>query len=155
VARETRIVTAFLGSLAVIMVVYWTLWFVDRSSVASEMAPYYYRFEDAFPLADGLLTAWILLTAWSLARRSPRALLFGLMGTGAGLSLFCMDALFDLEHGIWFNGAGGTIEFFINVVTFVAATSLGGWLWRRRDDLGAPTDGRASGGQAGSAGTGG
>ena len=47
-----------------------------------------------------------------------RAALFWLLaGGGAGLYLFAMDVLYDLQHGVWGKGGNGVIELVINVVT--------------------------------------
>jgi hypothetical protein len=117
------------------MVTYWTLWFTHRSWVASSSTPLYYGFENSFPLADALLTLSVLATIYSLTTRRSGALLFGLMGSGAGLYLFAMDVLFDLEHGIWSRGTNGAIELAINVVTLSASVALARWLWTRRGEL--------------------
>lgn len=114
------------------MVLYWSLWFADRSLVASEHARYYYDFENAFPLADGLVTLAMLATAGALRRGKSTALLTGLLAAGGGYYLCGMDVLFDIEHGIWTKGAGGAIELMINVLTLVAATGLTRWLWTTR-----------------------
>jgi hypothetical protein len=125
------VVVALLG-LVILTVVYWMLWFSDRALVASESTVSYYNFENAFPLADGLLAVAVLATAWCLWRRRSEALLFGLLAAGGGYYLFSMDVLFDLEHGIWFKGTGGGIELVINLITVGATTWLTLWLWRHR-----------------------
>ena len=56
-------------------------------------------------------------------------------GGGAGIYLGCMDALYDVEHGIWGRGAGGAIELVIVIVTFAFSISLLRWGWRRRHTL--------------------
>ena len=122
-------------ALAAIIVTYWVLWFVHRSLVASETSSVYVNFEQAFPLADGFIVVFLLLSAWALRRRSPTALLYLLLGAGAGFYLGGMDVLFDLEHGIWSHGANGVIELAINVLTFAAAWSIARWTWHRRRDL--------------------
>lgn len=121
------------------MVAYWTLWFADRGSVASESATYYYDFENAFPLADGLLTVAVLLTAWRLWCGDRGALLWGLLAAGGGVYLFGLDILFDLEHGIWGRGAGGAIELVINLLTVSASCGFATWLWRHRQALEEPS----------------
>jgi hypothetical protein len=74
--------------------------------------------------------------ASTLSRRSPLALLWLLAGGGAGLYLFGMDVLYDLENGIWWNsGAGGVVELVINVVTLVVSVWLLRWAWQRREPL--------------------
>jgi hypothetical protein len=137
---SSRRVRASCYVLAAIIVLYWIAWIAHRSLVASQNTRVYVNFEQAFPLADGIIVACLLLAAWSLRRGSERALLFLLLGAGGGFYLFSMDVLFDLEHGIWFKGANGAIEFAINVLTLVAAISLTRWTWIRRHTLGASPD---------------
>jgi hypothetical protein len=122
--------------LAVIVVGYWITWAVARSAVAVERRPAYVEFEQAFPLADGLVTACLLAGAEALWRRRTTALLWFLVGGGAGAFLGCMDLLYDVEHGLWGKGSNGLTELCIVVVTFIAATSLVGWAWYHRAELG-------------------
>lgn len=121
--------------LAAIIVLYWVLWYSHRSLVASENSTVYANFEQAFPLADGFIVACLVLAATSLRRRAPSALLFLLVGAGAGFYLCAMDVLFDLEHGIWGKGANGVVELCINVATLLAAALLARWTWSHRRDL--------------------
>ena len=121
--------------LAIIIVLYWVLWYSHRSLVASENSKLYVNFEQAFPLADGFIVACLVLAAISLQRRAPTALLFLLVGTGAGFYLCAMDVLFDLEHGIWVKGANGVIELCINILTLLAASVLSRWTWSHRREL--------------------
>jgi hypothetical protein len=46
-----------------------------------------------------------------------------------------MDALYDLEHGIWGKGANGVVELVINVVTLALSVIVASWTWGRRDEL--------------------
>jgi len=121
--------------LAVVIVLYWVFWFTRRSLVASETSMVYVDFEQAFPVADGFIVACLVLGATSLRRRSPSALLFLLVGAGAGFYLCAMDVLFDVEHGIWGKGANGVIELCINVLTLFAAIMLSSWTWSHRREL--------------------
>jgi hypothetical protein len=133
---ERRRVVVVLVAGVVVMLAYWTAWYADRSLVASNSRSAYYEFENAFPLADAWLTLTLIAAAWALSRRSPLALLWLLAGGGAGLYLFGMDVLYDLENGIWWNsGAGGVIELVINVVTLLVSTWLLRWAWQRREPL--------------------
>lgn len=134
-SSRRRVVVVLVAGV-VLMVAYWTAWYADRSLVASNSRHAYYEFENAFPLADGWLTVALLGAAWTLRRRSPLALFWLLAGGGAGLYLFGMDVLYDLENGIWWNsGAGGVIELVINVVTLVVSVWLMRWAWVRRTAL--------------------
>ncbi len=121
--------------LALMIVAYWVLWFAHRSLVASENTRVYMNFEQAFPLADGFIVSFLLLSAWALRRGSSLAVLFLLLGAGSGFYLGGMDVLFDLEHGIWLKGSNGIIELCINIATFVAATTLARFTWRARRAL--------------------
>ena len=128
------VITALLAG-ALLDVLYWTLWFGARSTVASETTHAYYDFENAFPLADAWLFVCLVAGAYALWRRRPSALFWLLAGGGAGLYLFAMDVLYDLEHGIWAKGGGGLFELFINIVTAVVSIALLRWAWRRRESL--------------------
>lgn len=121
--------------VAVVTVAYWVLWFSHRSVVASETRPAYYEFENAFPLADGWIVLALMGAAWTLRRGRPAALGWLLAGGGAGLYLFCMDVLYDLEHGIWGKGSNGVIELAINLATLALSLGLLRWTWRRRRAL--------------------
>ena len=122
--------------LAIIMVAFWTAWFIHRSVVASSTSYYYVAFENAFPVADGLLTAAVVAGAVSLRRQRATAVLWLLLGAGAGFYLAGMDILFDVEHQIWWTkGAGGWIELSINIITVSASVSLTRWTWRHRGEL--------------------
>lgn len=121
------------------MIAYWVLWFTARDVVASNDRPAYVEFEDAFPLADAWLTVCLIGAAITLRARRPSALLWLLAGGGAGLYLFGMDVLYDLEHGIWWrSGAGGVIELVINLLTLAVGLGLLRWAWRRREALLSP-----------------
>lgn len=133
---QRRRVVVVLFVAVVLLVAYWVVWYADRSLVASNSRAAYYEFENAFPLADGWLAVCCAGAAHSLARRSPLALLWLLAAGGAGLYLFGMDVLYDLENGIWWDsGAGGVIELVINVVTGTVSVALLRWTWRHRRPL--------------------
>ena len=133
--QRRRVVVVLIAGVA-LMLAYWTAWYADRSLVASNHRSAYYEFENAFPLADGWLTVALLGAACALRRRSPLALFWMLAGGGAGLYLFGMDVLYDLENGIWWNsGAGGVIELAINVITLVVSVWFLRWAWQRREPL--------------------
>lgn len=124
------------GSIALAaLVAYWSLWYLARDLVESKSTQAYYDFENAFPLADAWLGLCVLLAMVTARRGSPLALLWLLAGGGAGVYLFCMDVLYDLEHGIYTHGAGGLIELAINLLTLGLSTYFLRWAWRRRDAL--------------------
>jgi len=141
---ERRRVVVVLVLAVVLVVAYWVTWYAARSAVASNSRSAYYEFENAFPLADGWLVLASAAAAWSLTRRSPAALFWLIAGGSAGIYLFGMDVLYDLENSIWWDsGAGGVVELGINVVTLVVSAWLMTWAWRRRTALLA--DGRSAG----------
>ena len=138
--RRGLVVVLLLVALAIV-VAYWAAWYGHRSWVASSTDPSYEDFENAFPLADAWLALTALLAARSLQLHRPTALLWLLCAGSAGVYLACMDVLYDLEQGIWWEGGGGgLLELVINLITVsgsVAGLVLG---WRFRDALLAPAD---------------
>jgi hypothetical protein len=131
-----RLVLVTLVSSAALMAVYWTLWFTARGAVASNHRPAYVEFEDAFPLADAWVTYCLLAGWWAIRRGRDVAVLWLLAGGGAGLYLFGMDVLYDLERGIWWRwGAGGVIELVINLLTLTVSAGVMRWAWRHRVEL--------------------
>lgn len=116
-------------------VVYWTLWFTQRDWIASEKRQAYYDFENAFPLADAWLGLACLLALVTLHRRRPSALLWLLCSGSAGLYLFGMDFLYDVEHGIFAKGGGGAFEAVIVALTLVFSVTILTWSWRHRGEL--------------------
>lgn len=131
-----RLVVALLVLAAVLVVAYWATWYGHRSWIASSTDQAYEDFENAFPLADAWLAGTALLAAWALQTGRPSALLWLLCAGSAGVYLVCMDVLYDLQHGIWWEGGGGgVVELIINLLT--ASGSLGGLVlgWRYREAL--------------------
>lgn len=124
------------GTVAlVVLAAYWTLWFTARDVVASDSTESYVAFENAFPLADAWLGVCVLLALEAAHRRRPTALLWLLCAGGAGVYLFCMDVLYDLQHGTYGKGAGGLVELGINLLTLGLSVQFLRWAWRRRDAL--------------------
>ncbi len=131
-----RRIVRLLVAVVLLIVAYWVAWYADRSLVASSSRAAYEEFENAFPLADGWLAFATLAAAWSLRRRSPLALLWLLCAGSAGLYLFGMDVLYDLENGIWWSsGSGGGIELAINILTLTLSSWILWWSWRHREAL--------------------
>ncbi len=116
-------------------ITYWTLWFADRSSIASEHTTAYYDFENAFPLADFWLGAACVLALVTLRLRRPSALLWLLASGSAGLYLAGMDFLYDVEHGIFAKGGGGAFEAVIVALTVFFSITVLTWSWRHRGEL--------------------
>jgi hypothetical protein len=131
--------TVVLVAVAVLIAAYWAAWFAHRSLVASETTVPYVQFENAFPLADGWLALCLVAGAWCLHMRRRAALLWLVAGGGAGLYLFGMDVLYDLQHGVWGKGANGIVELVINLLTLGLSLFVLRWSWLRRDELLAPS----------------
>ncbi|MEU6579398.1 hypothetical protein [Nocardia sp. NPDC046763] len=129
---RNRVLMVLAASL-LILIAYWVLWFTARGAVASNERPAYIEFENAFPLADAWLAVCMIAAAIALIKRHATALLWLLAGGGSAIYLFSLDALYDLENGIWWrSGAGGLIELGINVITLTVGVGLLRWTWRRR-----------------------
>jgi hypothetical protein len=130
-----RTVQAMLVVAIVLDIAYWTIWFTHRDWIASEQREAYYEFENAFPLADLWLGIACVLALVTLRRRRESALFWLLCAGSAGLYLFAMDLLYDLENGIFTKGAGGAFEAVIVVLTLVFSVTLLTWSWRHRGEL--------------------
>jgi hypothetical protein len=133
--RSRRAMAGLLLAAALLIVAYWVAWLTHRSLVASETGVAYTQFEDAFPLADGWLALCLVAASYCLLTARRAALFWLLAGGGAGLYLFAMDVLYDLQHGIWGKGSNGVIELIINLVTLGLSVFVLRWAWVRRDDL--------------------
>ncbi len=124
------------GAVAVtVLVAYWALWYLARDQVQSDSTQAYYDFENAFPLADAWLGVCVLLAVRAVRAGSPTGLLWLLAGGGAGVYLFCMDVLYDLEHAIYAKGVAGVVELGINVLTLGLSVWFLRWAWSRREAL--------------------
>jgi hypothetical protein len=136
-----RLVEVGLVVAIVLDVAYWAVWFTDRDVLASSHREAYYEFENAFPLADFWLWVAVLFALISLLQSRPSAYFWLTCAGAAGLYLFGMDFLYDVEHGIFVKGAGGVIEACIVAVTLVFSLALLWFAWTRRDawTVGEPT----------------
>ena len=130
-----RTVQAMLVVAIVIDIAYWTIWFIDRDVLASSHRSAYYEFENAFPLADAWLGLACLMALVALAKRWPSALFWLLCAGSAGIYLFCMDLLYDLENGIFASWSGGVVEAVIVAVTLLFSVTVLTWAWRHRGEL--------------------
>jgi len=119
----------------VLDIAYWTIWFSNRDWIASEHRQAYYDFENAFPVADLWLGVACLLALITLHLRRPSALFWLLCAGSAGLYLFGMDFLYDVEHDIFAKGGGGAFEAVIVTLTLVFSVTLLSWSWRHRGEL--------------------
>ena len=126
---------AVLLAVALLVAAYWIAWLAHRSLVASETGASYTQFEDAFPLADAWLALCLVAASFCLTTARRAALFWLLAGGGAGLYLFAMDVLYDLQHGIWGKGGNGLVELAINLVTLGLSLYVLQWAWGRRDVL--------------------
>jgi hypothetical protein len=96
------------------------------------LATVYMGFESAFPLADLLVAVTSALAAFYLIGRDAKAVLFGLIASGALGFLAFIDISFNLLHGLYapanlFSDSGLQIEAVINISCVVGAT----WsIWR-------------------------
>ncbi len=134
-AMNVTSIRALLVIAVVIDVAYWTIWFTQRSWIESDTTEAYVAFENAFPLADAWLGLTCILAFLALGRGSSTALLWLICAGSAGMYLFCMDVLYDLQNGIYAQGAGGVIEAGINVLTLGFSVIVLRWAWTRRDEL--------------------
>jgi hypothetical protein len=130
-----RTIEVMLVGALVLDVAYWSIWFVSRDTLASEHRAAYYEFENAFPLADAWLGLACLLALVSLRQRRPAAQFWLVCSGAAGLYLFGMDFLYDVEHGIFTKGGGGVVEACIVAVTLVFSLTVLRFAWTRRDAL--------------------
>src|SRR5262245_49533947 len=116
-------------------IAYWSIWFTARDVLASEHRAACYEFENAFPIADLWLGVACVLALVSLRARRPIALLWLICAGSAGLYLFGMDLLYDVEHGIFVRGGGGATEAVIVAATLVFSISVLRFAWTRREEL--------------------
>ena len=133
--KELRRLTVAGVVALTVLVAYWVLWYTARDLVRSDDTHAYYDFENAFPAADAWLGLCVLLAVRAARTGRPTALLWLLTAGGAGVYLFCMDVLYDLEHGIYAKGAGGVVELGINLLTLGLSVWFLRWAWTRRDAL--------------------
>jgi phosphate/sulfate permease len=88
-----------------------------------------------FPWADAWLLGAMIVSVAQLWRRRPSALLWLIVTGGAGVYLFALDVLYDLEHGIYAKPQGSIIELAVNILTFTLSAALLRFAWRFRVEL--------------------
>ena len=107
----------------------------------------YLGFQSAFPLADLFVAVTSALAAFYLIGQDAKAVLFGLIGSGALGFLALIDISFNLSHGLYsphvLSGDGGLrMEVVINISCVVAAFWSIWRFWghplRRADDRARP-----------------
>lgn len=124
---------------------YWVLFFTTEA-VQSSHDPVYLGFERAFPAADAWLGVAAILCAAGLRRRRPWAVLYGIAAGSAFIYLGLMDALYDLEHGVYKELSPEVVtEIAIVIACFLFGPFLMHYLWRHRRWLDAPQAPAASG----------
>jgi len=133
--RGRRRVVGALMTGAVLLVLYWAAWLLDRSLLASDTRPAYYEFEAAFALADAWLAFCLVAAARALRGRRATALLWLLAAGGSGAFLLGIDVLYNLQHGVWFASQRGLTELLRNLATAAGTIGLFAWTWPRRDEL--------------------
>ena len=127
-----RTIEVMLVGALVIDVAYWSIWFTSRDTLASEHRAAYYEFENAFPLADLWLGLACLLALVALTRETRPATFWLTCAGSAGLYLFGMDFLYDVENGIFTSGGGGAIEAMIVALTLVFSLTVLRFAWTRQ-----------------------
>jgi len=129
------VIQGMLVGAIVLDVAFWSVWFTKREWLASEHSCAYYEFENAFPLADLWLGLACLFALVTMRRRSPSALFWLLCAGSAGMYLFCMDFLYDVDNGIFGRGSAGVIEGLIVLVTLAFSVTVLRWSWSHRGEL--------------------
>lgn len=129
------VIQGMLVGAIVLDVAFWSVWFTKREWLASEHSRAYYEFENAFPLADLWLGLACLFALVTRRRRSPSALFWLLCAGSAGMYLFCMDFLYDVDNGIFGRGSAGVIEGLIVLVTLAFSVTVLRWSWSHRGEL--------------------
>ena len=81
----------------------------------------YMAFESAFPLADGFVAVTSALAIFYLAAKDAKAVLFGLIGSGALMFLALIDIYFNVLNGLYrpsrlWADSGLQMETVINIV---------------------------------------
>ena len=133
--RGRRRVVGALLTGAVLVVLYWAAWLLDRTLLAADTRPAYFEFEGAFFLADVWLAACLVAGARALTARRSSALLWLLAAGGAGGFLVAVEVLYNLQHGVWFASQRGLAELVRNLATGAGTVGLFTWAWPRRAEL--------------------
>jgi hypothetical protein len=116
---------------------YWILYFTNGAVHASN-DPVYLGFEAAFPAADAWLAIACIGCAEGLRRRHRWAVLYGIAAGSAFVYLGLMDALYNLEHGMYLHLSREMVaEMVINVTCFTFGPLLMWYVWHHRRWLGA------------------
>lgn len=95
---KNRVHAALMAITAVGVVLYWLVYFTSGATHVRSDAVYL-SFENAFPLADGVMSVFLLLAAHALWQGRRSAVLWGICAGSTVLYLGCMDFLFNVEQG--------------------------------------------------------
>ena len=129
--RGDRIHGAFMLTGVMLMIAYWVAFYlsdVTKPNMAlidptdpGAFLRIYMSFESAFPLADGFVAVTALLAIFYLAAKDAKAVLFGLIGSGALMFLALIDIYFNVLNGLYrpsrlWADSGLQIELAINIV---------------------------------------
>jgi hypothetical protein len=133
--RSRRRVIGALLAGAALLVLFWAVWLLDRTLLASDTRPAYYEFEAALGLGDLWLAFCLAAAARALAARRAAALLWLLAAGGAGGFLVAVDLLYNLQHGVWFASQRGLAELVRDLATAAGTVGLFTWAWPRRAEL--------------------
>jgi len=98
--RSDRMLGTLLLLGAVVTIAYWVNYFI-AGDVRVVPDLWYRAFEDAFPVADGWMSACMIAGGVGFWRGKPSAPLFGLMAGSALIYLAAMDITFNVERGLY------------------------------------------------------
>ncbi|WP_428110131.1 hypothetical protein [Candidatus Binatus sp.] len=127
-----RTVTVMLWISAGATVLYWVTFFTS-GAVQSSSEGGYLAFERAFPAGDAWLAFAAVASALMLARRDPRALLWGLVAGSSFVYLGLLDTLYNLENGKYASIDGAmAVEVMINLFSLSFGPFLIIYMWRHR-----------------------
>ncbi|MGB3549500.1 MAG: hypothetical protein WA993_02335 [Candidatus Binatus sp.] len=127
-----RTVTVMLWISAGATVLYWVTFFTSGAVQSSSEAAYI-AFERAFPAGDAWLAIAAVISALMLARRDPRALLWGLIAGSSLVYLGLLDTLYNLENGKYASIDGAmAVEVVINLFSLSFGPFLIIYVWRHR-----------------------
>ncbi len=127
-----RTVTVMLWISAGATVLYWVTFFTSGAVQSSSEAAYI-AFERAFPAGDAWLAFAAVACASMLARRDPRALLWGLVAGSSFVYLGLLDTLYNLENGKYASIDGAmAVEVVINLFSLSFGPFLIIYVWRHR-----------------------
>ena len=130
--RGRRLVIGLLWLSAIVTVLYWVTFFTSGDVQSSE-AECYLVFERAFPAADLWLAAACVAAAEGRRRRRDWAVLVGVAAGSAAVYLGCMDALYNLENGMYaVRSAPMAGEIVINLFCLTTGPFLLVWFWKNR-----------------------